>query len=104
MGSVPGSESVSALAGMAAGDTKELVAKRLDELNRESKVLDQRIQELESLLNQQELTDSEFDLLRDMLAGFKDGLADMSIEQQRAALRKQQKQLEQHANLFFRRL
>lgn len=78
---------VDALAGMAAGDTKELVAKRLDELNRESKALDQRIQELGSLLNQQELTDSEFDLLRDMLAGFKDGLADMSIGQQRAALK-----------------
>ncbi|MBR1586545.1 MAG: hypothetical protein IJ662_13475, partial [Clostridia bacterium] len=78
---------VDTLANMEAGDVKELVAKRLEALSQESKAIEHRIQELESLLNQHELTDSEFDLLSDLLAGFKEGLQDMSIEQQRAALK-----------------
>lgn len=78
---------VDTLAGMEAGDAKELVAKRLEELSRNSKAIGNRIQELNSLLNQHELTDSEFDLLRDLLTGFKDGLNDMPIEQQRSALK-----------------
>lgn len=78
---------VDALSRMETGDVRDMVAKRLEELSKESKAMENRLQELESLLNQHELTDSEFDLLRDMLAGFKDGLSDMSIEQQRAALK-----------------
>ena len=75
------------LANMGAGDVKELVAKRLEALSQESKAIENRIQELESLLNQHELTDSEFDLLSDLLAGFKEALQDMSIQQQRVALK-----------------
>lgn len=78
---------VDTLAGMEAGDAREQVARRLEELSRNSKAIGNRLQELNSLLNQHELTDSEFDLLRDLLAGFKDGLNDMPIEQQRSALR-----------------
>jgi len=78
---------VDTLANMETGDVRDLVAKRLEALSQESKAIENRIQELESLLNQHEMTDSEFDLLSDLLAGFKEGLQDMSIQQQRAALK-----------------
>ena len=48
-----------------------MVAKRQEELSKESKAVKYRLQELDNLLNQHELTDSKFDLLRDKQAGSK---------------------------------
>ena len=78
---------VDSLADIGDRETRSLITRRIEDLGKEKQAVEQRLQEVESLLNQHELTDSEFDVLRDMLAGFKNGLSDMSIEQQRAALR-----------------
>lgn len=75
------------LAEIGDKDTRNLVTKRIEALSQQKKAVENRLQEVESLLNQHALTDSEFDLLRDMLAGFKRGIDDMPIEQRRAALK-----------------
>ena len=75
------------LAEISDKETRNLVTKRIEALSQQKKAIEGRLQEVESLLNQHALTDSEFDLLRDMLAGFKRGIDDMPIEQRRAALK-----------------
>ena len=49
--------------------------------------LEKRIQELEGLTTQHALSDVEFDLMRQLLTVFKDGIDEMTIEQKRAAIR-----------------
>ena len=75
------------LAEISDKETRNLITKRIEALSQQKKAVENRLQEVESLLNQHALTDSEFDLLRDMLAGFKHGIDDMPIEQKRAALK-----------------
>ena len=48
---------------------------------------EQRIQELDGLTSQHALSDIEFNLLRQLLTIFKDGIDEMTIEQKRAAIR-----------------
>lgn len=72
----------------AAGTSAEgYILKQIDELHDKGDILKRRINELESLTASHELSDIEFDIIRQMLASFKDTLDDMSIEQKRAALR-----------------
>ncbi|MDD6074699.1 MAG: hypothetical protein PUB88_10695, partial [Clostridium sp.] len=55
--------------------------------NQEYQSLEQRIQELDGLTSQHALSDIEFDLLRQLLTIFKDGIDEMTVEQKRAAIR-----------------
>ena len=56
-------------------------------MNEEYQSLEKRIQELEGLTTQHALSDIEFDLLRQLLTIFKDGIDEMTVEQKRAAIR-----------------
>ena len=66
---------------------KTRVAKRIEQLNQECINLDSNIQELEGLTSQHALSDVEFDVMRQLLTVFRDGIDQMTIEQKRAAVR-----------------
>ena len=66
---------------------KNHVAKRIETLNQECVELDARIRELEGLTAQHTLSDIEFDMMRQLLTVFKEGIDTMSIEQKRSAIR-----------------
>ena len=63
------------------------VSKRIEKLSSECGDLEQRIQELEGLTSQHALSGIEFDVMRQLLTVFKNGIEDMSLEQKRAAIR-----------------
>ncbi|MEQ2563095.1 recombinase family protein [Ventrimonas sp. CLA-AP-H27] len=78
---------VDSLTEVGDGSAKSHIAKRIEELHRECEAIDARIQELERLTSQQELSDVEFNMLRQLLSVFRDSIDEMSIEQKRAAIR-----------------
>ena len=63
------------------------VLKRIEELSEANREVENRIHELEGLLDVNSLTDEEFDLLRQMLSMFRTCVDDMSVEEKRAAIR-----------------
>lgn len=66
---------------------KPRVLKRIEELTDINRDVENRIHELEGLVNVNSLTDAEFDLLRQMLSMFRTSIDDMSVEEKRAAIR-----------------
>lgn len=66
---------------------KNHVAKRIEQLNQECVDIDNRMKELEGLTSQHALSDIEFDVLRQLLTVFKDGIDEMTTPQKRAAIR-----------------
>ena len=78
---------VDSLTEVGDGSAKSHIAKRIEELHRECEAINARIQELERLTSQQELSDVEFNMLRQLLSVFRDSIDEMSIEQKRAAIR-----------------
>ena len=78
---------VDSLVDMGDSPAKAHVTKRIEQLNEEYQSLEKRIQELEGLTTQHALSDIEFDLMRQLLTVFKDGIDEMTIEQKRAAIR-----------------
>ena len=78
---------VDSLVEMGDSPAKAHVTKRIEQLNEEYQSLEKRIQELEGLTTQHALSDVEFDLMRQLLTVFKDGIDEMTIEQKRAAIR-----------------
>ena len=66
---------------------KPRVLKRIEELSDINRDVENRIHELEGLVNVNSLTDAEFDLLRQMLSMFRTSIDDMSVEEKRAAIR-----------------
>lgn len=78
---------VDSLVDMGGSSAKAHVTKRIEQLNQEYQSLEQRIQELDGLTSQHALSDIEFDLLRQLLTIFKDGIDEMTVEQKRAAIR-----------------
>jgi site-specific DNA recombinase len=63
------------------------VLKRIEELTGANREIENRIHELEGLVNANALSDTEFDLLRQMLSHFRTSIDDMSVEEKRAAIR-----------------
>ena len=63
------------------------VLKRIEELTDINREVQNRIYELEGLVDTNALGDEEFDLLRQMLVMFRSGIDDMSVEEKRAAIR-----------------
>lgn len=78
---------VDSLVEMGDSPAKAHVTKRIEQLNEEYQSLEKRIQELEGLTTQHSLSDIEFDLMRQLLTVFKDGIDEMTTEQKRAAIR-----------------
>lgn len=78
---------VDSLIEMGNSPARAHVTRRIEQLNLEYDSLDSRIQELEGLTTQHELSDIEFDLLRQLLTVFKESIDTMTIDQKRAAIR-----------------
>ena len=66
---------------------KPRVLKRIEELTRINRGIENRIHELEGLTSANSLSDMEFDLLRQMLAMFCTSIDAMTVEEKRAAIR-----------------
>lgn len=63
------------------------VLKRIEALSDSNRELEKRIQELEELTLANELSDMEFDILRQLLSVFRDTVDTMTVEEKRAAIR-----------------
>lgn len=61
--------------------------RRIEELTEANRVIDCQIRELEGLVTANHLSDGEFDLLRQILAMFRENVDQMSVEEKRAAVR-----------------
>ena len=78
---------VDSLADITEPAARSQVSRRIEALSSQCNDLGKRIQELEWLTSQHALSDLEFDLLRQLLAVFREGVPEMSLEQKRAAIR-----------------
>lgn len=78
---------VDSLIELVESSAKVRVGKRIEVLTAESDALEVRIQELIALTSQHAMSDSEFDVLRQLLSVFQENIDDMPLEQKRAAIR-----------------
>jgi DNA invertase Pin-like site-specific DNA recombinase len=78
---------VSSLSKAEGTSAEDYIIRQIDELHGKGENLKDRISEWESVTAGHALSDIEFDMIRQMLAAFKDTMDDMSVEQKRAALR-----------------
>ena len=74
------------LAEAQTGSIRQRILDRVAELDRETSALQERIQELEHLAEQEELNDSEFDLLVQLLSLFDSAFDTLPVEQKRTAI------------------
>lgn len=70
--------------GMAAFD---YITNQINELHRKNDGIQKQIADIESVSNQYSYSDSEFEILKDLLVSFSKSFDTMSVEQKRAALR-----------------
>ncbi|MFI3114869.1 MAG: recombinase family protein [Clostridia bacterium] len=78
---------ISTLPRFEGTDTEEYMLEQIENLTLESKQLKISITEIEELNSEHELTDIEFDLLRDILSSFANTFDEMSVEQRRLAIK-----------------
>ena len=78
---------VDSLVGVGDSTAKNYVIKRIEQVNQETIAIEYRMRELEGLISQGTLSDIEFDVMRQLLLSFREAADEMSIEQQRAAIR-----------------
>ncbi len=71
----------------ATSPARPAITERIEELTTANHEIENRIYELEGLVNVDTLSDAEFDLLRQMLSVFSTGIDEMSVEEKRAAIR-----------------
>lgn len=77
---------VDSLAGLGDSAAKVHVVKRMEQLNQEWMELKVHICELERLSSQNELSHTEFEGMCQILAGFSEGIDEMSIQQKRMVI------------------
>ena len=65
----------------------DYINQHIEELDKEIKASEQRLADLRNLTEENILSDSEFDVLRDVLSSFASSFDTMNIEQKRAAIR-----------------
>ena len=72
-----------------AGGTaaEKYIMERIEELNKSAEDSRKRLQELESIVQQHELADMEFDIIHQMLGQFGESIDEFGVEQKRAAIR-----------------
>ena len=74
--------------GMAADSVvRPRLLKRIEELTEANRSIENRIHELEGLVDTNALSNAEFDLLRQMLSVFRTSVDGMTVEEKRAAVR-----------------
>lgn len=78
---------VDSLTNLDSTGAKTHILGRMDELDKENAAIQTRIEELEHLASQQELSDMEFDLLAQLLSTFRNSFDTMTVEQKRTAIR-----------------
>ncbi len=78
---------VDTLAETEDGAAKRTIINRMGEMNLEIDKLSMGIEELVSIASEHAFSDVEFDVLRQMLTMFKNGIDEMSYEQKRVAIR-----------------
>ncbi len=78
---------IDTLSRTAGTSAEKYIVERIDELNQTGESQRRRLEELESLTRQHELADMEFDIIRNMLANFGEGIDTYELEQKRAAIR-----------------
>ena len=78
---------IDSLAMAGESTAKSRVLRRIEELTAANRELENRVHELEGLINVNALGDAEFDLLRRLLAAFCSSIDDMSVEEKRVAMR-----------------
>ena len=78
---------VDALSSMGESIAKVPVTNRIEELSQINREIENRIHELEGLTSANALSETEFDLLRQMLSMFRTNIDEMSVEEKRAAIR-----------------
>lgn len=78
---------VDSLADIGSSVARAPVTKRIEQLDEQCRTVAAQIQELDGLVSQNALSDIEFDLMRQLLTVFKNGIDDMTVEQKRAAIR-----------------
>ena len=78
---------VDSLAEIPAGGAKNHILDRIAKLDAEDQTVQTRITELESLSEQQMLSDMEFDILSQLLTAFADSIDTMTLTEKRAAIR-----------------
>lgn len=67
--------------------TTDYINQRIEELDKEIQEDEQRLENLQKLTKENELSDSEFDILRDILQSYAKSFDTMNIEQKRTAIR-----------------
>lgn len=78
---------ITALSKSEGTTTYAYVNTQIEELHQKKTDMENRIEELKSLTQNHQLSDQEFDILRDMLVSFAHSFETMNIEEKRAALR-----------------
>ena len=63
------------------------IMEQIDEFHEKGEVLKKRLSELEAIMQQHDLTDIEFDLIRQLLSTMGESIDSYSVEQKRAAIR-----------------
>ena len=67
--------------------TEKYIMEKIDELHEKGEGLKKRLAELEAIMQQNSLTEIEFDLIRQLLSVMGDNVEEYSVEQKRAAVR-----------------
>ena len=75
------------LAETEEGAAKRYIINRMGEMNLKIDKLSKGIEELVSIASEHAFSDIEFDVMREMLTMFKNGIDEMSYEQKRVAIR-----------------
>lgn len=78
---------IDSMAELEKGAARDLVAKRIEKLNKNLENINIQIKEQEALISRQSLSDSEFDMMIELLTKFQNGIDQMTVEQKRAAIR-----------------
>ena len=68
-------------------NAEKYIIEQIDELHEKGEVLRKRLSELEAIIQQHDLADIEFDIIRQMLSNMGDNIDNYTVEQKRAAIR-----------------
>lgn len=68
-------------------NAEQYIIEQIDELHEKGEVLKKRLSELEAIIQQHDLADIEFDIIRQMLSNMGESIDSYTVEQKRAAIR-----------------